>query len=85
MPSDQVDIDDVRQSYPQLIHMLALMCRPLLTLPLAEMAAVNEEFQTIAPIVEPTAYMRQGAENLHDQRKVIDGALALRRIMESIK
>jgi hypothetical protein len=73
--------DEVREAYPNLLDVLVQVCRALLPLPLAQMASVNETMQTLAPIVEPTAYMRGGMENLRDQRRVIDAAANLHRVL----
>lgn len=42
-------VDEVYQQYPDLIRQLAVLVRPLLDMPLPEMAAVNERMQTLAP------------------------------------
>jgi hypothetical protein len=75
---------EVRENYPQMLDILISFCRNLLTLPLDEMAAANEHWQTTAPIIEPTAYQRGGMDNLRDQRRVIDAAAALRRVLLSL-
>jgi len=72
---------EIREAYPQLIDFLANLVRPFLMLPLQEMAAANEHWQTVAPILEPTAYQRGGANNLRDQRRVIDAAAALQQVL----
>lgn len=78
------DIEDVYQEYPQLIDHLTTLVRPLLLLPLAEMASANEHMQALGPILQPTAYRDGGGTNLHEQRRVIDAALALRRVLDSL-
>lgn len=76
--------DEVAAQYVDLLDLLKGIARGLSYLPLEQMAAVNEQMQALAPVLEPTAYMRGGAGNLHDQRRVIDGALALQRILRSL-
>lgn len=78
------DIEDVYQDYPQLIEILTSTVRPLLLLPLAEMASANEHMQALGPILAATAYREGGGTNLHDQRRVIDAALGLRRVLDSL-
>jgi hypothetical protein len=77
--------DQVAAQYVPLLDLLTGVVRNLLWLPLAQMALVNEQMQVLAPVLEPTAYGRGGATNLHDQRKVIDGALALHRVLRSLE
>lgn len=74
---------DERQ-YIDYINLLTEIIKPLQLLPLAAMAETNERMQTIAPFVNPTAYQRGGARNLDQQRRVIDGARALQRVVDDI-
>lgn len=76
--------DDVYQQMPDLLPMLTAAIGPLLLLPLAEMAEANERMQTLAPVIAPTEYHHGGADNLRDQRRLIDAALALQRVAEGI-
>jgi hypothetical protein len=71
------------EQYPALLDLLVGFVRPLMTLPLAEMAAANERMQTIGLFIDPTRYRDGGGTNLTDQRKVIDAALALQRVLRS--
>jgi ApbE superfamily uncharacterized protein (UPF0280 family) len=78
------DHDDVYQRMPELLELLTAACRMLGVLPLAAMAAANEAMQTLGPILEPTAYVRGGGQNLHDQRRIIDAALALQQVCQDV-
>jgi hypothetical protein len=65
-------------------HMDLVMaaCRLLLEVPIDELLATVERAETLAPIVEPTAFLRGGGENLVAQREVLEAAQRLRRVAE---
>lgn len=73
---------EVYEQYPALLDQLVAFVRPLMLLPLQEMAAANERMQALGPILTPTAYQR-GAQNLTDQRRLIEAAAALQRVVRS--
>lgn len=72
---------EVNRDYVQWMDMLLITLRPLLLMPLAELANAVERAETLGPLLEPTAYMRGGADNLMAQRRIIDAALALQRAL----
>jgi hypothetical protein len=84
MAAEPIDQADVDREYIALLDILTSTLRPLLLLPLAEMANANERMQALGPVLESTAYHRGGGQNLHDQRRVIDAALTLRRVLEDL-
>ena len=71
--------------YTVVMDTLVEVCRALLTLPIEDMQQANEHFQAIAPIVDPTAFMRGGATNLREQRVILDAAAKLKAACLSIK
>lgn len=75
------DEQTVYEQYPDLIRDLANYLRPLQLMPLDEMAAANERMQTLAPFVARPIEYHAGARNLSDQRRVIDAAAALQRVL----
>lgn len=74
---------EARAQYPDLLDLITGLCRPILHLPLAQLASVNEQMQALGPILDPTAYMR-GGERLREQRRVIDAMLSLQRVLLSL-
>lgn len=75
--------DEVRQNYTAYLDLLVAQVRPLLMMPVRQLVFENEHMQAIAPIFDPTAFMRGGGTNLTDQRRVLDAALALRQVLQS--
>ena len=71
--------------YAVTLDSLTAVCRALLTLPVEEARQANEHFQAIAPILDPTAFMRGGANNLREQRIILDAAVRLKQACLSIK
>lgn len=72
------------QQYIDWFEMLTAGLRTINTVPIASMVDFNERAQTLAPLLEPTAFMRGGGKNLHDQRLILDAALALQRVCEKV-
>lgn len=60
-----------QSGYERELDTLATMTGPLLlvagSIDIGRLRQICAEMETIAPIVEPTAYMRGGMTNLHDQ------------------
>lgn len=82
--NESIERSDAYQQYPQCLEVLMGSCRALNLLPLAAMAQVNEYMQAIAPLVAPTEFKVRGGQNLIDQRRVIDAALALQRVCDDV-
>lgn len=40
--------------------------------------------EAIGPLIEPTMYMRGGADNLDDQREIAQGFLAFRKAIDKV-
>jgi hypothetical protein len=59
--------------------------RPVQLVPLDEMREHLGRAETLGPILEPTAYQRGGADNLDDQRDILNAAYAVRRATERIR
>ena len=64
---------------------LVAVCRALLLLPIEDMQQANEHFQALAPVLDPTAFMRGGANNLREQRVILDAAAHLKAACLSVK
>jgi hypothetical protein len=79
-----VDQTKVADQYVPLLDLLMANIRVVQLLPLAEMADVNEQMQALGPVLDPTRYRDGGGRNLHDQRRIIDAALALRNVLDDI-
>ena len=58
--------------------------RTLGMVPVAEMLDELNRMQTVAPILEPTAYVRGGGDNLRDQEELLRAVLQVQRAMEQI-
>lgn len=64
------------------MDLLAAACRTLLLLPVDELLATVQHAETVGPILEPTAFLRGGGDNLAAQREVLEAAQALCRVAE---
>lgn len=73
--------DQVASDYVEHLESLMTAAALLAVLPLQQMTFANERMQTLAPVLEPTAYQRGGGQRLHEQRRVIDAARALQRVL----
>lgn len=82
--AEALSVHDAGVLYVDLMKMFALHLQPLVATPLTQLIDVNERMQTLGPLLEPTAYQRGGAQNLHDQRRLLDAARALQRVMWEI-
>lgn len=60
---------------------LTSFCKLVQALPLDEMQSTNEHLQTIGPILDPTSYVRGGASNLNEQRRIINAARELQKVV----
>jgi hypothetical protein len=83
-PAPLIHAQDTRlvyEQYPHLIQHLAGFLRPLQLMPLDEMAVANERMQALAPFFAAPIQYHAGARNLSDQRRVIDAAAALQRVL----
>lgn len=86
MVEDKANKHDVSEEMiwkemPNLLTMLTSSIKPILLLPLEQMVDANERMQTLGPIIAPTAYINNGGKNLRDQRRLLDAALNLKRIV----
>ena len=77
--------EQVSTAYVNLIGLLTHAGRHIQLLPLQQLAEVNEHMQALAPVLEPTAYQRGGAQNLADQRRVIAAAAEFQRVLRSLE
>jgi hypothetical protein len=63
-------------TYPAALTALTTLTRAMLQLAenvdIPEMRRIVARFETIAPIIEPTAYQRGGGINLHDQAALLE-------------
>ena len=65
-------------------ELLAHLARTIRLLRLTEMRNFNERAQTLAPILEPTTFMRGGSNNLRHQQLLIDAFSEVQRVVERI-
>jgi hypothetical protein len=84
MSTDTTTSLAVAKDYPQYLDVLLAACRTINAPPLRELAEANEHMQALGPLLEPTAYLRGGGQNLHDQRRIIDAARALQLACEEV-
>jgi hypothetical protein len=68
--------------YRTYMDLVTAACRVLLMVPVDELLAVVQRAETVGPILEPTAFLRGGGENLAAQREILQAAQRLRRIVE---
>lgn len=68
--------------YRVYMDLVVATCRTLLMVPVDELLATVQRAETVGPILEPTAFLRGGGENLVAQREVLEAAQRLRRIVE---
>jgi hypothetical protein len=73
--------EEVYTQYVAYLDLLVSQVRPLLMMPLVELARANERMQTLGSFFDPTAYMRGGGQNLTDQRRAIDAAVLLQSVL----
>jgi hypothetical protein len=73
------------EEYRAAMDQLAFAVRCVQLLPLDEMREHLGKAETLGPILDPTAYQRGGADNLDDQRDILDAAYAVRRATERIR
>lgn len=59
------------------IDLVAAAVRILLLTPVDQMRVALGYAETLAPVLEPTAYQRGGADNLYDQREILEAAAGL--------
>lgn len=64
--------------YRMHMDLLAATGRLLLMVPVDELLQVVNLSETLGPILEPTAFLRGGAERLVEQRQVLEAAATLR-------
>ena len=64
------------------MDLVAAACRLLLVVPVDELLATVEHAETVGPILEPTAFLHGGGDNLAAQREILQAAQALRRVAE---
>lgn len=78
-------MQNVRAEYPQRLKLLADVTKALLqvaeTADVPAMLNALGEHEALAPVVEPTAYLRGGGDNLADQRRFLE---ALQRFIDDI-
>jgi hypothetical protein len=53
-------------------------------IPARDMLREIAEMETLAPIMEPTAYINGGADNLRDQAELLRAVLGLQEAIEAI-
>lgn len=68
-------------------HMDALVIATHLIayLPLGELRRCVEVTETLGPILEPTAYQRGGHKHLYEQRRLLDAAITLVKVWQTIQ
>lgn len=71
--------------YRSHMDLVAAAVRMLRILPLQQLRDIVERAETLAPLLEPTAYQRGGADNLLDQRDILDAAIGLVRAAERVE
>jgi hypothetical protein len=68
--------------YRTYMDLVAAACRMLIMVPIDELLGTVQHAETVAPILEPTAFLRGGGDNLAAQREILQAALRLRRVAE---
>lgn len=66
------------------IGMVTSAARTLQLLPLQQMLDDLGMMETVAPLLEPTAYAGGGATNLQDQRELLEAALRVQQAATNI-
>lgn len=64
--------------------MLKDAIRLLSMVPVRELRDMVSKADVLGPILEPTAYVRGGADNLRDQREILDAALHLMEVVDKV-
>lgn len=72
------------EQYRATFDMIAQCFKPIQLLPLAELRDDLSRAETLGPLLEPTAYIRGGRENLADQADLLAAAFEVRKAMERI-
>jgi hypothetical protein len=68
--------------YRTYMDLVTAACRMLLMVPIDDLLATVQHAETLGPILEPTAFLRGGADNLAAQREVLQAAQRLREVAE---
>jgi hypothetical protein len=66
------------------MNALAALVRVMRTLPVDALLDIVQRCETVAPLLEPTAYMRGGSRRLDEQRRLLTAARDLVRVAEAI-
>ncbi|MFI6296728.1 hypothetical protein ACIBEJ_34420 [Nonomuraea sp. NPDC050790] len=81
---DQIAVDE--NTYPTALDALAAVTRTLLQLAdsidIDQMQALCRRYETLAPLLDPTAYMRGGRDNLATQGAFLS---ALQRFVADVR
>jgi hypothetical protein len=64
------------------MDLVSAACRMLLMVPIDDLLATVQHAETVGPILEPTAFLRGGGDNLAAQREILQAALRLRQVAE---
>jgi hypothetical protein len=72
-------------TYRTNLDMIASSIALLRLLPIVEMRQLVDEMQTLGPILEPTAYLRGGGDNLRDQAEVLTAVAALLAVVDRVE
>ena len=75
-----MDNDEYRTEMDLVVN----FARMIQLLPVDELTQALGKVETLAPIFEPTAYLRGGADNLQDQRALLTAVAAVKQAMDRI-
>lgn len=82
LPTDH-PINDV--TYISGMHTLTVAARLILLVDVDALRKVIAHAQTLAPVIEPTAYARGGGRRLAEQREFLDAVANLREVCERFR
>lgn len=75
-------------NYVERVHEWTAVCSMVNLIPLEEIAQALQHvnhIETIAPLLEPTGWMRGGGNNLREQKEFLEALLAFRQSMEKMR